>query len=196
MEDIKENYSHVIVMSTYLNESEKQDIAFITIEKTGDGKAELQIEGDKDLFPNNSIVEPNSEDKGAVQHLKAESNVAVIDNSAPTVNVWVWPSVRYLYAPTYVVWASPYRWRAYPRWWRPWRPVRYSSFYAYGVHYRPSYHFVNVRRGVAVRNVYYPRRHSSVLVVHNRRNTTVIHNYRKGNVKGTRVKGTRGRARR
>ena len=196
VEDIKENNSHVIVMSTYLNETEKQDIALIAIEKTGDGKAVLQIEGDEDLFPKNTIVEPSSEEKGAVQNLKAESNVAVVDNSTATVNVWVWPSVRYLYAPAYVVWVSPYRWRAYPRWWRPWRPVAHPLFYSYGVRYRPHYHVVRVRRVAAVRTVYSPRRHTSTLVVHNRRGTTVIHRNLRGNVRTVKVRNTRVRARR
>lgn len=196
VEDIKENDSHVIVMSTYLNETEKQDIALIAIEKTGDGKAILQIEGDENLFPKNTIVEPSSEDKGAVQQLKNESNVAVVDNSGAAVNVWVWPSVRYLYAPAYVVWVSPYRWRAYPRWWRPWRPIGFRAFYGYGARYRPHYHVVRVRRVAAVRSVYYPRRHSSTLVVHNRRGTTVVHNSRRRNITAVKVRRTRVRARR
>lgn len=197
VEDIKENDSHIIIMSTYLNETEKQDIALIAIEKTSDGRAELQIEGDEDLFPKNTIIEPTSEEKGAVQQLKAESNVAVVSNAAPTINVWVWPSVRYLYAPGYVVWVSPYRWRAYPRWWRPWRPVAHAVFYSYGVRYRPHYHFVTARRAIVVRNVYRPRRHSSTLVVHNRRGTTVVHKNGRGNVKAVRVKrnGTKVRTR-
>lgn len=196
VEDIKENNSHVIVMSTYMNETEKQDIALIAIEKTSEGNAVLQIEGDEDLFPKNTIVEPSSEEKGAVQNLKAESNVTFVDNSAPTVNVWVWPSVRYLYAPAYVVWVSPYRWRAYPRWWRPWRPIAHPLFYSYGVRYRPHYHVVTVRRVAAVRSVYYPRRHRSTLVIHNRRGTTVIHKNKRGKVKAVKVKRTRVRARR
>lgn len=197
VEDIKENDSHIIIMSTYLNETEKQDIALIAIEKTSDGRAELQIEGDEDLFPKNTIIEPTSEEKGAVQQLKAESNVAVVSNAAPTINVWVWPSVRYLYAPGYVVWVSPYRWRAYPRWWRPWRPVAHAVFYSYGVRYRPHYHFVTARRAIVVRNVYRPKRHSSTLVVHNRRGTTVVHKNGRGNVKAVRVKrnGTKVRTR-
>lgn len=195
VEDIKENDAHVIVMSTYLNETEKQDIAIIAIEKTADGKAILQIEGDEDLFAKNTVVEPTAEEKGAVQNLKAESNVAVIENGT-TVNVWGWPSVRYLYAPTYVVWVSPYRWRAYPRWWRPWRPVTHTVFYGYGVRYRPHYHVVSVRRVAVARNVYRPRRHSSTLVVHNRRGTTVIHKNRRGTVKAVKVKQTRVRTRR
>jgi len=189
VEDIKENNSHMIVMSTYLDETEKQDIALIAIEKTSEGNAVLQIMGDEDLFPKNTIVEPSSEEKGAVQQLKAESKVAVVDNSAPNVNVWAWPSVRYLYAPSYVVWVSPYRWRAYPIWWRPWRPVAHPVFYGYGVRYRPHYHYVSVRRVTAVRSVYYPRRHSSTLVVHNRRGTTVIHKGRRGGIRDGRVRG-------
>lgn len=196
VEDIKENDAHMIVLSTYLNATEKQDIALIAIEKTGDGNAVLQIEGDEDLFPKNSIVEPSAQEGGAVQQLKAESNVAVVNNSAPTVNVWGWPSVRYVYAPTYVVYTSPYRWRTYPNWWRPWRPVGYRVFYGYGARYRPHYHVVSVRRVAAVRRVYYPRRHSSTLVVHTRRGTTVVNKNRKGNVKAVKVKrnGTRVKA--
>lgn len=191
VEDIKENDSHVIIMSTYLNETEKQDIAIIALEKTGDDKAVLQIEGDEDLFAKNTIVEPTAEEKGAVQNLKAESNVAVIENASPTVNVWLWPSVRYLYAPTYVVWVSPYRWRAYPRWWKPWRPISHPVFYAHRNHYRTYYRPVTVRRVAAVRTVYSPRRHSSTLVVHNRRGTTVVHKTKRGNVKAVKVRRTR-----
>ncbi|QBZ99077.1 hypothetical protein GS03_02599 [Flavobacterium sangjuense] len=191
VEDIKENDSHVIIMSTYLTETEKQDIAIIALEKTGDGKAVLQIEGNEDLFPKNTLLEPSTEEKGAVQNLKAESNVAVIENASPTVNVWLWPSVRYLYAPTYVVWVSPYRWRVYPRWWKPWRPISHPVFYAHRNHYRTYYRPVTVRRVSAVRTVYYPRRHSSTLVVHNRRGTTVIHKNKRGNVKTVKVRRTR-----
>jgi hypothetical protein len=194
VEDIKENDSHVIVMSTYLNQTEKQDIAIIAIEKTGDGKAVLQIEGDEDLFAKNTIIEPTSEEKGAVQNLKAETNVTSVENGATTVNVWFWPSIRYLYGPRYVVWVSPYRWRQYPNWWRPWRPVTHPVFYSYVVRYHPHYHYVTIRRVAVVRNVYYPRRHSSTLVVHNRRGTTIVHKNKRGNVKAVKVKRTRVKA--
>lgn len=194
VEDIKENDSHVIVMSTYLYEAEKQDIAIIAIEKTGDGRAELQIEGDEDLFAKNTIVEPAAEEKGAVQNLKSESDVAVVDNGGAVVNVWLWPSVRYLYGPRYVVWVSPYRWRNYPGWWRPWHPVAHPIFVSRVVRFRPHYHYVTVRRVAFARKVYYPRRHTSTLVVHNRRGTTVIHKNRRGTVKATKVKRTRVRS--
>jgi hypothetical protein len=191
VEDIKESDTHIIVMSTYLNETEKQDIAIITLEKTGNDKAVLQIEGDEDLFAKNTIVEPQAEEKGAVQNLKTESNVAVVEN-ATAINVWFWPSVRFLYGPGYSVWVSPYRWRAYPRWWRPWRPVAYPVFYGYGVRYRPYYRPVAIRRVVVARGIYYPRRHSSTFVIHNRRGTTIIHQANRGGMRGVGRGGIRG----
>ncbi len=194
VEDIKENDSHVIVMSTYLDEADKQDIALISIEKNGSDQATLQIEGDEDLFAKNTIVEPYAEEKGAVQNLKAESNVAVVENGGATVNVWLWPSVRYLYGPRYVVWISPYRWRHYPVWWRPWRPIAHPVFYGYRARYRPYYHYVTVRRVAVARRIYYPRRHSSTLVVHNRRGTTIVHKNRSGKVKAVKVRRARARA--
>lgn len=194
VEDIKENDTHVIVMSTYLDETEKQDIAIIALEKTGTDKAVLHIEGDEDLFAKNTIVEPNGEEKGAVQNLKEATNVAVVENSSTTVNVWLWPSVRFLYGPRYVVWASPYRWRHYPGWWRPWRPIAHPVFYGYGVRYRTHYRVAPARRVTVARTVYAPRRHSSTLVVHNRRGTTVIHKNRRGNVKAVKVKRTKVRS--
>jgi len=190
VEDIKENDNHVIVMSTYLNETEKQDIAIISIEKKNNDNAVLQIEGDQDLFAQNTIVEPTAEEKGAVQSLKAESNVTVVENGSATVNVWLWPSVRYIYGPRYVVWVSPYHWRYYPVWWRPWHPVAHRVFYGYRVRYAPHYHYVTVRRVTVARTAYYPRRHSSTLVVHTRRGTTVVHQNKRGTVKTTRVKRT------
>lgn len=183
-------------MSTYLNETEKQDIAMIAIEKTGNEKAVLHIEGDEDLFAKNTFFEPNIEENTTVQNINTQSNSTESVNNT-VVNVWFWPSVRFLYGPRYVVWGSPYRWRVYPRWWRPWRPIAHTIFYANTIRYRPHYHYASVRRVAAVRTVYYPRRHSSTLVVHNRRGTTVVHKNRRGTtVKDVKVRRTPARARR
>ena len=43
VESIKEGDTHVLILSTYLNEKEVQDIATIGIEKTGDENAILQF---------------------------------------------------------------------------------------------------------------------------------------------------------
>jgi hypothetical protein len=195
VEDIKEGDSHVIVLSTYLDEKEKQDIATISIEKTGENQAALQIEGDKDLYPENSIVEPIDE-KEAIKSSKGGPNIPEIDVQIVTVNVWLWPSVRFLYAPNYVVWVSPYRWRNYPRWWKPWRPISHPVFYAHCAPHRVYYRPVTTRRVVVARKTYTSRRHSSTLVVHNRRGTTVIHKNKRGKVKAVKVRRTPVRGRR
>lgn len=177
--DIQENDTHVIVMSIYLNETEKQDIATIGIEKTGNEEAVLQIEGDEDLYAINTIVEPvdiiekvNPNGKGP--------NGFDISPTTVIVNVWFWPSVRYIYAPTYVVWKSPYRWRNYPRWWKPWKPYRYTVFYTKCTPHRVYYSRTSTRRVVVARKIYSPKRNRSTIVVHSRRGTTVVRKNKRG----------------
>ncbi|MDX1904617.1 MAG: hypothetical protein SFU27_10705, partial [Thermonemataceae bacterium] len=174
---IQEKDVHTIVLSTYIAENKKQDIATIGIEKTGGQEAILQIEGDEDLFPANTIVEPvETEQK---DDKSGKGGPALSQLQLIRVNVWFWPSVRFLYAPNYVVWVSPYRWAFYPRWWRPWRPIRYGVFYARTAPYRVFYRVAPIRTVVVARRVYAPRRASTV-VVHSRRGKTVVHTNRRG----------------
>ncbi len=182
VQDIKEKDTHVIVLSTYLSENEKQDIATIGIEKTGNESAILQIEGDSELFAANTIVEP-FEVEEKIEKTKGGPNVPVITSTGVVVNVWFWPSVRFLYAPGYVVWVSPYRWGFYPRWWKPWKPYRYSIFYGKCAHHRVLYRKTTTHRVVVARKVYTPRRSKSTIVVHNRRGTTVIHKNKRGKLR-------------
>lgn len=171
--DYLEGDNHVIVLSTYLSDNEIQDIATIGIEKTGVETAILQIEGDPDLYAEATIVEPwdnyenNHNGRGG----------PYFDERFDThlqLNVWFWPSVRFIYAPGYVPWHSPWKWRRHPRWWKPWRPFTFPVFYnrcaAHRVLFRPA----PVRRVVAAHNFYTPRRKHSTLIVHNNRRTTIV----------------------
>lgn len=186
VEDIKDGETHVIVLSSYINETEKQDIATIGIEKTGNEQAQLQIIGDEELYAANTIVEPLDIDEKAVKS-KGPNNFE-ITTTPIIVNVWFWPSVRYIYAPGYVVWRSPWRWNVYPRWWKPWKPYRYKVFYTRCAPHRVYYHRTNVNRVVVARKVYSPRRNSSTVIVHNRRGTTVVRKNNNGTVKAVKVK--------
>jgi hypothetical protein len=47
------------VLQAVVSENEKQDIAVIEIEKTGDTTAVLQIIGDEDIYGEQVIVEPD-----------------------------------------------------------------------------------------------------------------------------------------
>jgi hypothetical protein len=182
VEDIKENNTHVIVLSTFLKDNDKQDIATIGIEKTDAKEATLQIEGDEELYAANTIAEP-SELEQKMKTSKGGPAIGTITTTRLFVNVWLWPCVRFVYAPSYVVWVSPYRWNNHPRWWRPWRPFRHSVFYTRCAPHRVYYHRTPTRRLIYVRNIYAPRRHHSTIVVHGNNRTTVIKNDRRGNVK-------------
>ena len=89
--DHQEGTSHAIVLQIPLGDSEAQDVAVIEIEKTGNETATLQIVGDRDLYGSNYIVDTDEADE------KTKSFNRII------VNVWLWPSVRFIYGPTYVV---------------------------------------------------------------------------------------------
>ena len=186
VDDIKENDTHVIVLSTYLSESEKQDIATIGIEKTGNEEATLQIDGDNELYAENTIVEP-FDTQDSIDKSKSGPAMPEIITTNVMVNVWFWPSVRFIYSPRYVVWVSPHRWGFYPRWWKPWRPYRHAIFYTRCAPHRVYYHRTPTHRVFVARKVYSPRRHSSTLIVKNRRGTTVIHKNKRGNVKAVKV---------
>lgn len=182
VEDIKENNTHVIVLSTYLSEGEKQDIATIGIEKTGEAEAVLDITGDDRLYAANTIVEPY-EAAQSIDNTKSGPAMPEIITNRIVVNVWFWPSVRFLYAPGYVVWVSPHHWAYYPHWWKPWRVYHHSIFYKRCAPHRVYYHKATTHRVAAARKVYAPKRHTAALVVKNRKGTTIVHKNRKGNVK-------------
>jgi hypothetical protein len=193
VEDIQENDTHVIVLSTFLNEKEKQDIAIIGIEKTGKESAILQIEGDSELFAENTIVEPFEMDE-KMEKSKGGPNAPEITPTSVVVNVWFWPSVRFIYTPGYKVWRSPFRWGYYPKWWKPWRPYRYSIFYGKCSYHRLHFKRTSTHRIVVARKIYTPKRSKSTLVVHNKRGTTVIQKNKKG--KTTVIKSKRNSKRR
>lgn len=197
VEDIKDNDNHVIVLSTYLDDKEKQDIATIAIEKTGKEEAVLEITGDDQLYAENTIVEPYEVSEAMDKSKSGPAHPELI-TSRIIVNVWFWPSIRFLYAPGYVVWVSPHRWAFYPRWWKPWKVHHHRVFYRRCAPHRVYYHRTPTHRIVVSKKIYAPRRHSSALVVKNRRATTVVHKTHNRNrnvkaVKATKVRSRRGR---
>lgn len=200
--DKKESDAHAFILQAAVSETESQDIAVIELEQTGKDEAVLQIVGDEDIYGEQVLVEPAPEKSEA----KTTSTTNVV------VNVWAWPSVRYVYAPSYVLWVSPWGWRARPVWYRPWRPVHYHVFYPYRAPYRHHYVVVRNHRVVHAHRVYTPYRTTSVTVT--TRNQASVTRYRtthtttrtisspqsnkqvKATKKTTTVHGKRGKARR
>ena len=155
--DYQEGDVHAIALSALINKSEMQDIAVIEIERTGDENATLQIVGDEDLYGKDMIVEPY--DAEASDSGKGPSADVAVHRIV--VNVWFWPSVRYVYAPAYVPYYSPWRWAYYPTWWRPWRPRVWSVWSPLRITYAPRYRITPVRRVTTARVVYAPKRRVS-----------------------------------
>jgi hypothetical protein len=161
---------HALVLQVLVSADESQDIAIIEIEKQGDENAILQIVGNEEIYGEQVIAEPFEEEK-----LKNGKNNGPAVQRAPirvVVNVWFWPGVRFMYAPAYTVWVSPWRWRVYPTWWRPWRPHPYRRYYAYTHPWRAHCHVVHTHRVVRAHAVYTPHRRTSK-VVHTRTTTVV-----------------------
>lgn len=172
--DIQEGDTHVLVLSTYLNENEKQDIATIGIEKTGTENATLQIEGDTDLYSENTIAEPFETIQSAKVENKSGPNSPEIILNTVLVNIWFWPSIRFIYGPRYVAYHSSFRWGFYPIWWKPWHPYRYSVFYTRCAPSRVYFRRVPVRTVLVAHRIYAPRRNRSIVLIQNRRGETTI----------------------
>ena len=156
---------HTITLQAPISQKESQDIAVIAIEKTGSEQATLQIIGDEEIYGEEVIIEPYD--------LEASSsgNGPSVDFTFArvVVNVWFWPSVRHIYRPIYRPYVSPYYWGYYPRWWRSWRPVSWAVYSPRVRVWNVGFRVTPTIRVTRARNVYVPRRTTSVTVVNNYR---------------------------
>jgi hypothetical protein len=190
--DQSKNDLHAFVLQVAVSETENQDIAVIELEKTGDTTAVVQIVGDEDIFGEQVIVEASGEGDEVMDSKSGTGGPTIADyeGNRIVVNVFFWPSVRFVYRPAYVPWVSPWRWRLYPAWWRPWHPFAWQVFYPRCLVYHRNCAIVYTHRVVAVHQFYAPYRVSSVMV---RTRTEGARNHY--SVTHTRVTGPRGNTR-
>ncbi len=180
--DNKTGDAHAIVLQTNVNDKETQDIAVIEVEKDKAGKTVVQIVGDEELYGKDYIIEPKENDKSADEKTVINNNTTnnyynndVQTDQTPKVYVSVnaWPVVTYMYAPSYVVYVSPWYWSYYPRWWNPWRPWYWHNYYWHHYNYHHNHYHGHYWRTGTYRNqgahAYYgPRRVNSGIVKRNR----------------------------
>jgi hypothetical protein len=182
--DKTDNQVHAFILQVAVTETENQDIAVIELEKTGDTTAVLQIVGDEDIFGEEVIVESSEEGDEEMENnnngLRRGPGADYYESNRIVVNVFFWPSVRFVYRPVYVPWVSPWRWHHYPGWWRPWRPLAWKVYHPGRLYYNRHCAIVHTHRVVAAHRVYTPCRVSSVTV---RTRTTVA----RINYQGTRT---------
>jgi hypothetical protein len=132
--------THVLVLQVPLAENEYQDVATINIEKTDDDYI-IQAAGDPEIYGEDYYVELEPEEEAQT------SNTTVI---------------VVMYGVGYSPWVSPFRWRVYPVWWRPWRPHPVTVYRSRVVrHHRRAYRHTRNRRTVRAHNTYKSHRKTS-----------------------------------
>lgn len=109
--DAGDSTSHALTLQVPVTESESQDIAVIEMEKTAEKTVNVQVVGDAELYGENYILVPQAK-----------------TNSVVMVNAHAWRPVRFMFAPRYVFYASPWRYRHHPKWYRPWRRVHWNVY--------------------------------------------------------------------
>jgi hypothetical protein len=141
--DYVDGEDHTIVLQVAINERENQDVAVITVFKDKYGQVTVQMIGDEYLYGKNYIIEPyyaetpNPGYTGAQKQVRTET---VVVNRTTYVEVVSWPVIRYIYAPVYVGWRSPWYWGYYPSYWRPWRAYYWDYYYGYHAHWYNYYY--------------------------------------------------------
>jgi len=140
---------HILILQVPLGENEYQDVATINIEKNKDEYI-LQAQGDPDLYGEDYYVEPE-----------------------PEVEVQTITVVVVMYGVGYSPWISPWRWRVYPVWWRPWRPHPISVYRSRVVrHHRSHYRHSRHRSTVRSHNTYKSHRKTSKYSKQNKKKNT------------------------
>lgn len=165
--DNADNDAHALILRIAVSETESQDVAVIELEKNGNESATIQIVGDEELYGEDYIVEPL--ETVTAGHMPPALVV---------VNVWGWPSVRFIYGPVYRPWRSPWRWRHYPAWWRPWKPYRWRNYRGFHVHHHHHYRVVRVHRVGRAHKIYH---HHRVTWKHVKHHSHHHHNHHKAN---------------
>lgn len=190
-----EKDAHVFILRAIVSENENQDIAVIELEKNGEESAVIQIVGDEDIYGEQTIAEPSGDDASSFIDFTGNSNISGpnaggYSETPIVVNVWFWPSVRFVFAPGYRLWVSPWRWHYYPAWWKPWKPFGWHVWHPFRVHYNHPFAIVHTHRVIVAHRVYTPFRTGSVTV--RTRHSAAIGNFRVTRTK-TRVTGPAGR---
>jgi len=145
--DSGDSTAHVLTLQVPVNQEESQDVATIELEETSKDVVQIQIVGDEELYGENFVLQPES-----------------AGNSPVIVNVIFWRPVRFMWGPRYSLWVSPWRYRAYPGWYRPWNRRPWRAYRGGIVVYQGGCRRVYRRSFVRAHTVHYRRTHSLTFV--------------------------------
>ena len=167
VEYIDINDAHLITLQIDISEKEKQDLAVITVQKKN-GKTDIQIIGDIELYGPNYIIQPN--DKIVKTPNPGYKGKIVIYEEYNDFNTW--PIIIYIFTPGYSSWHSHWCWGFYPTYFRPWNPLFYHQYYGYHHHnhhyYNRHYKQTNSNNYSNWYNYYGSRRNSSNIIIKKR----------------------------
>jgi hypothetical protein len=137
--------THLIILQVPLGKNEFQDVATIEVEQKADDYA-MQVHGNDVIYGENYYVAPIR------------------------VRVNTWPIIAWIYRPAYRPYRSVYVSGHYPRWWKPYHPVRAEVYRTRAAGMRRGTFALTRTAGVrSVTKVKY-RPHTSTLV---KRQTTI-----------------------
>lgn len=162
----KKDDTFFVILQVSVGKTEKQDVAVIEVDRDKNGKVNIQVIGDEELYGKDYILEPSQNETvgGTANPGFNQGNTTIINNNTTnnyTTNnnsddfgprVSAWPIVLYMFSPLFIPWRSPWYWGYYPSYWRPWRPYYYRTYWGYHRRYYASPYY---RRSNYYRNRYY-----------------------------------------
>lgn len=179
--------AHSIVLQDVINEKEIQDVAVIEVDRDKNDQIQIQIIGDEQLYGKDYIIEPisgspNPSYNGNATTSSYDTSKATIVNnnyyntenlhrnpSGYVYAVGSWNIIRFIFSPSYIAYASPWRWSYYPSYWHPWYQLPYYDYYGrWHNHHSYAYFHKAYSYHVPNANTYYGPRRSSSEFVHQR----------------------------
>ena len=132
--------THVIILQVQLAENEFQDVATIAVEKNGN-QYNMQVQGDEVIYGVDTYLAPTH------------------------VHIHTWPIITWLYRPHYRPYRSVYYFGVYPRWWRPYRPVKINVYRTRTVKFttRTTFSVTKTSRVKSITKVNYKPRTSTLV---------------------------------
>jgi len=130
------------VLQVDINKDEIQDVAVILVTKEKDGKVNIQMKGDEDLYGKDYVIEPKLETSAVTANPAYSGSDTVVVKSEPATVVVVEsePIVQYVYSPVYVPYYPPYYYGYYPPYYHPYPVISVNIYFGRNRHHHNHYH--------------------------------------------------------
>ncbi len=171
------------VLQVAVSATETQDVAVILVSKDEKKEVTMQIVGDKDLYGENYIIEPQT--KGVTANPGYTGEEPVKENvpaTTQTIVVQSTPIVQYVYSPVYVPYYPPYYYGYYPPYYAAFTVMAAGIYWSNHSYYHHHHHggygygHSTVIINHNTYNNYNNNRHGSNTVAHNKANGSYRNN--------------------